>query len=91
MIAPAPIDTADTVRRVLLTCEALQKFNGPVSAGSLALTLQERAGRPWSKRTVLRDLASLQRCGYVASEGAGKKGATTFWRWVGSLTLRPTG
>jgi predicted DNA-binding transcriptional regulator YafY len=88
MIAPARFDASQAVDRVLLTCEVLQRVTGPVSAGALAMTLEERAQRPWSKRTVLRDLQALERCGYVTSLGSGKRGATLRWQWTGSPGLR---
>lgn len=86
MIAPAP----NAIQRVLLTIEVLQRFTGPVSAGSLAMTLAERTGSPTSKRTVLRDLQALASCGYVAVTGGGRRGATVLWQWKGDRLLRPS-
>jgi len=88
MTAPAKFDASQAVDRVLFTCEVLQRFTGPVSAGSLAMSLEQRAGRPWSKRTVLRDLQALCRCGYVKSIGGGRRGATTLWQWSGAGMFR---
>lgn len=76
--------------RVLLVCEALQRSAGPVCAGTLAMALAERTQRPWSKRTVLRDLEALRRSGYVRGIGRGTRGATVRWVWNGAGMLRTT-
>lgn len=85
MIAPAIPQV-----RVLLVCETLQRSPVPVCAGTLAMTLAEQTQRPWSKRTVLRDLQALCRGGYVRELGSGRRGATVRWSWCGTGMLRTT-
>jgi predicted DNA-binding transcriptional regulator YafY len=90
VIAPANFDASQAVQRVLLTIEVLQRSTGPVSAGSLAMTLAEHTGKPASKRTVLRDLQALHASGWVESLGGGRRGATVLWRLAGRRSLRPS-
>lgn len=88
MIATASkIGTANALDRLLLISELLQRSSGPVCAGSLCLTLAERTNRPWSKRTVLRDLQLLRGRGYVEPIGGGKRGTTVTWQWIGAKPL----
>lgn len=82
--------TSPAISRVLQVCEALQRSSGPVCAGTLAMSLSERTQRPWSKRTVLRDLQALSRSGYVKRTGRGNRGATVRWQWSGAGMLRTT-
>jgi repressor of nif and glnA expression len=91
MIAPANFDAQTAIDRVLLITELLRQSSCPISAGALAMTLAERTRKPWSKRTVLRDLQLLHRRGYVEPSGGSKRGATVVWQWRGvrELERRP--
>lgn len=68
--------------RLLLLSEVLQGIDGTTTAGALALTLAERTNRPWSQKTVSRDLTLLLERGFVVAEGGGKRGGSGVrWRW----------
>jgi predicted DNA-binding transcriptional regulator YafY len=89
MIAPAKFDTtAQALDRLLLISELLQRSTSPVCAGQLAMSLGDKTDRPWSKRTVERDLRLLSDRGLVVSIGRAKRGATLRWKWSGAGMLR---
>ncbi|WP_390845047.1 winged-helix domain-containing protein [Anatilimnocola floriformis] len=87
MIAPANFDAETAIDRVLYITELLRHASCPLSAGTLADRLAERTSKPWSKRTVLRDLRLLHRRGYVEPSGGGKRGSTVVWQWRGVADL----
>lgn len=89
MIAPARFDAAKAIDRALLVIEVLQSSSRPLSTGTLCQALADRTGRDWSRDTITRDLRVLSSRGLVAQSGGGR-GATVSWRWVGSLSLRPS-
>ena len=75
-------DNSHSFDRLLLLSEVLQGTEGAATAGVLAMTLSEQTGRPWSQKTVSRDLALLMARGFVLADGAGKQGgAGVRWRW----------
>lgn len=73
--------------RLLLLSEILQGTTGSTTAGSLALTLQER-GSPICSRTIHRDLQLLQSRGFVRAIGTGKRGGPGVrWQWIADRQL----
>jgi repressor of nif and glnA expression len=77
--------SADTqFDRLMMLSDLLQGIEGPATVGAIAMSLNERTGRPVCNRTVHRDLRFLHSRGFVQATGlTGKRGGPgARWQWI---------
>ena len=90
MIAPLATDHDNrgvTTWRLLLVAEFLRQCSFALDTPTIRKEIAERAGREWSKQTVLRDLQLLARTGAVKPVAAAHRGGPARWQWVGVRSL----
>jgi hypothetical protein len=73
--------------RLLLVSEFLRQCAFPLETPTIQREIGERAGREWSRQTVLRDLQLLARTGAVKPVAAAHRGGAARWQWVGVRSL----
>ncbi len=76
-----------TTLRLLLVSEFLRQCSFPLETPKIRSEIAARAGREWSKMTILRDLQLLARTGAVKPVAAAHRGGPARWQWVGVRSL----